>query len=110
MESSGTRGPSWVGLFLTPYLLSNLGQEGFGLWALANLLIGYLSLADLGIQSSLVRHIAHSRPDEQPVEFSRIISTSFFFYLGAAVLFAPVSLWAGPALRSEEHTSELQSH
>ena len=87
-----------VGLFLTPYLLTHLGQERFGLWALANLLIGYLSLADFGIQSSLVRHIAHSQPDERPLEFSRIISTSFFFYLGAAFLFAPLSLWAGPAL------------
>lgn len=87
-----------VGLFLTPYLLTHLGQERFGLWALANLLIGYLSLADMGIQSSLVRHIAHSQPDEQPLEFCRIISTSFFFYLGAGVLFAPLSLWTGPAL------------
>ncbi len=87
-----------VGLFLTPYLLTHLGQERFGLWALANLLIGYLSLADMGIQSSLVRHIAHSQPDERPLEFSRIISTSFFFYLGASVLSAPLSLWAGPAL------------
>jgi len=56
----------FVGLFLTPYLLTNLGQERFGLWALANLLIGYLSLADLGISSSLVRHIAHVQPDENP--------------------------------------------
>lgn len=88
----------FVGLFLTPYLLINLGQERFGLWALANLLIGYLSLADLGISSSLVRHIAHVQPDENPTEFSRIVSSSFYFYFGLFLLVAPLSFWAAPVL------------
>ena len=87
-----------TGLFLTPYLLARVGQEGFGLWALANLLIGYFSLADLGIQSSLVRQIAYARPDRNPEKLSEIISTSFFFYLGAFVVLGPVATLLGPWL------------
>ena len=87
-----------VGLFLTPYILGRVGQERFGLWALANLLIGYLSLADLGIQSSLVRQIAHAEPEQNPTKLSQIVSTSFFFYLGAFLLFGPFSIGLGPWL------------
>ena len=87
-----------VGLFLTPYILARVGQERFGLWALANLLIGYFSLADLGIQSSLVRQIAYAQPHRNPTKLSEIVSTSFFFYLGAFVVAAPASLFLGPWL------------
>ena len=87
-----------VGLFLTPYILARVGQERFGLWALANLLIGYFSLADLGIQSSLVRQIAYARPQQNPTKLSEIVSTSFFFYLGAFVIVGPASILLGPWL------------
>ena len=87
-----------TGLFLTPYILTRVGQERFGLWALANLLIGYFSLADLGIQSSLVRQIAYARPQQNPTKLSEIVSTSFFFYLGAFVIVGPASILLGPWL------------
>ena len=69
-----------------------------GWQTLANLLIGYFSLADLGIQSSLVRQIAYARPQQNPTKLSEIVSTSFFFYLGAFVIVGPASILLGPWL------------
>ncbi len=46
-----------VSIGLTSYLIANLGTERFGLWALANLLVGYFSLADLGIQASVIIYL-----------------------------------------------------
>jgi len=84
-----------IALFLTPYIISRVGEAGFGLWALANLLVGYLSLADLGIQSSLVRQIAYAQPDRNPKQFRQIVSTSLFFYLGLFVLLGPAGWLVG---------------
>ena len=67
-----------VSIALTSYLLDRLGTERFGLWALANLLVGYFSLADLGIQASLIRQIAFCRPDENPDQLSRIVYINGF--------------------------------
>ena len=85
-----------VALFLTPYILTRLGREAFGLWALSRLLVGYLSLADLGIQASLVRQIAYALPHSDPKTFTRIVSTSFYFFFVAFLLFAGPAVWLGP--------------
>ncbi len=83
-------------IVLTPYLLAKLGQEAFGLWAFSWLLLGYLSLLDLGIQGSLVRQIAHSLPDQHPERFSRILSSSFYTFLGMGAALLPLMLWLAP--------------
>jgi O-antigen/teichoic acid export membrane protein len=96
-----------VSIGLTSYLVANLGTERFGLWALANLLVGYFSLADLGIQASLVRQIAFARPDENPEELSKIVSTSFFVFFGAFVVAAPAALVLAPMFKAFMPSGEL---
>ena len=85
-----------IALFLTPYVIARIGQDAFGLWALSNLLVGYLSVADFGIQSSLIRQIAYARPAEDPRQLDRIVSTSVLFYLGLFALTAPLAYLAAP--------------
>ena len=50
-----------VALALIPFLINRLGEEAYGVWVLAlsfSLAGGYLSLADLGLQASLVKFVA----------------------------------------------------
>lgn len=82
-----------LALFLTPFLLHNLGNEEFGIWALATALTfgsGYLSLAELGLQQASVRFIAAARSRGDKAAVSEIVSVTFFFYLALGALLAVV--------------------
>jgi len=52
-------------LALAPLVLSHLGQDRFGLWALFWSLLHYVLLLDLGVGTALVKHFAehHARDD-----------------------------------------------
>jgi O-antigen/teichoic acid export membrane protein len=49
-----------VGLWVTRFLLSRLGQHDYGLWLVATQLLAYLSLTDLGIVALLPREVAYA--------------------------------------------------
>ncbi|HSS20299.1 MAG TPA: oligosaccharide flippase family protein [Pyrinomonadaceae bacterium] len=47
-----------IGFFLTPFLLSRIGQHSYGLWLVGTQLMFYLGLLDLGIVALLPREVA----------------------------------------------------
>jgi O-antigen/teichoic acid export membrane protein len=47
-----------VGLWVTRFLLGELGQQQYGLWLVATQLVTYLALTDLGIVALLPREVA----------------------------------------------------
>jgi O-antigen/teichoic acid export membrane protein len=49
-----------TGLWLTPFLLKNLGQHNYGLWLIITQLSAYLGLLDLGIIGLLPRETAYA--------------------------------------------------
>ncbi|HET9360120.1 MAG TPA: hypothetical protein VFO58_10225, partial [Vicinamibacterales bacterium] len=61
-----TAGTILVGLWLTPYLLGQLGSYDYGLWLLGTQVVVYLSLLDLGVVARIPRDVAGAsgRPDE----------------------------------------------
>ncbi len=48
-------------LLFTPLIISLLGQKEFGLYSLMIVLVGYLSILDLGLGNAIVRYIARNR-------------------------------------------------
>ncbi|MFJ7918478.1 oligosaccharide flippase family protein [Lysinibacillus fusiformis] len=48
-------------LLFTPFMISLLGQKEFGLYSLMIVLVGYLSILDLGLGNAIVRYIARNR-------------------------------------------------
>ncbi|UZN00440.1 oligosaccharide flippase family protein [Lysinibacillus sp. MHQ-1] len=48
-------------LLFTPLMISLLGQKEFGLYSLMIVLVGYLSILDLGLGNAIVRYIARNR-------------------------------------------------
>lgn len=56
-----------VGFFLSPYIVHRLGDQAYGIWVLAMSSINYLSMLDLGMRSSVLRHISkgHTQGDHE---------------------------------------------
>ncbi len=87
-----------VNLWLTPYLLRQLGQHEYGLWLLAAQLLLYLGLMDLGIVALLPREVAYTagaagpdRPDDLPALVGR--TARLVMWQTPVVLTVGVAVW-----------------
>lgn len=47
----------FVALLLTPYIVSKLGTQRFGLWSLVSVITSYFGLLDLGIGVSFMKKV-----------------------------------------------------
>src|ERR1700722_13619905 len=63
----GTIANMAVGFLLSPFVLHRLGNVAYGVWVLTVSVVGYLSLLDLGMQSSVLRFVSqgHTKQDHQ---------------------------------------------
>jgi O-antigen/teichoic acid export membrane protein len=69
-----------TGILLTPLILGHVGATQYGLWALANSLVGYGGLLDLGISSAIQKYVAEHRARDRIDEASRLVSTAVLLY------------------------------
>ncbi|OIQ00691.1 MAG: hypothetical protein AUK35_02265 [Zetaproteobacteria bacterium CG2_30_46_52] len=86
----GALGRFWligVNLFLTPFILSYLGDEKFGIWALFWALAAYFMLMDMGLGVSLVRRIASlcEKNDIKSINQAMVSVLSFILITGLAL-------------------------
>lgn len=92
-----------VSFFLTPFIISKLGQQGFGLWALVGAVMTYGSLLDLGVDHALTKYVGeHSSLDDIPW-LERVVHTTLAIYLGiggAVLVFTAVAAVAVPLVFS----------
>lgn len=76
----------FIGLFMTPFLLRNLGADVYGIMPLVNSCVAFVILATGGLQSSVGRyftlHIAQGELDEA----NKYASTAFVLLTGIMVL------------------------
>ena len=82
-------GCSWamfVGLLLTPYIVSMLGVERFGVWSLIFVIARYLGLLDLGAGTASVKYVAEYYTKRDYDAINSIVSTGFAFYLTLAFI------------------------
>ena len=82
--------PMLVAIFAIPPLVKGLGTERFGILTLAWVIIGYLSLFDLGLGRALTKLVAEKLGTGQTQKIPALIWTSLFvmFFLGILVAFA----------------------
>jgi O-antigen/teichoic acid export membrane protein len=69
-----------IGLLLTPYILHNLGDRQFGLWALTSTVVGYYSILDLGLSGSLFTQMSHALGARDRITANHIYSTGLVLY------------------------------
>jgi len=77
-----------VAFIVTPYVISRLGLERFGIWAIVGAVTGYFGLLDLGIGSAFVKYIAQFYSRREYGKVNELISTGMVFYalFSAAIL------------------------
>ncbi len=81
-------GKSWgivLNLLLVPFLVTYLGVERFGLWALLAVLSGYFGLIDFGFGSSFVKYVAacHARSDTEGM--NQVVRVGILYYFVIAL-------------------------
>lgn len=81
-----------LGLIATPYIISKVGINGFGAWALMESIIAYFSLSDMGIGASFTKHIAEYHAKKEYNNLSRVVSAGLLFYLILGVFIVSLSL------------------
>jgi O-antigen/teichoic acid export membrane protein len=78
--------PVAIGFWLTPFILSRVGREGFGLYALATSVVAWLALLDIGLTPGLKAHLARKSAGADADMVSRLASSTFFPQLAIALL------------------------
>jgi O-antigen/teichoic acid export membrane protein len=99
-------------VWLTPRLIVHFGAAEFGMLAVAQSLVGYLGLVDLGLRPSLSRMVTARRAMGEEAEVHRLLSTAFAWLAPAALLVGCAAWWAagqtasrGPALGLSEESA-----
>jgi O-antigen/teichoic acid export membrane protein len=85
-----------VGLVLTPFLVHELGDAHYGIWALLGSVIAYFQLLDLGLSTSLAKYVAEYLAQEREAELNQVCGTVFAAYLGLAVIAAVAIIGFAP--------------
>jgi O-antigen/teichoic acid export membrane protein len=75
-----------IGLVLTPFMVRQLGHDGFGVWVLVTSLALYLALLDFGMGDAVMRYVAVARADRDESGVCGVVSTAFRIYLIAGLL------------------------
>ena len=70
----------------TPIMLDMLGQAEYGLYSLANSVVGYLSLLSFGFGTTIVRYLAKYRAEENNQALERTYGFFLLLYSALAVL------------------------
>lgn len=90
-----------IGLVVVPIHIDRLGQEAYGVWVLVvsfSLSGGFLSLADLGLQQSLVKFVAGAPTREEIGRYVRSALAIFSGLTVLAVLVLAALSWLGPGV------------
>ena len=75
-----------VALFLTPFIINNIGQSGFGIWSLASSFVGFYGLLTMGIDSAIQRYIAKYTAERNNEKQNNIINTSLVYFASAGIV------------------------
>jgi O-antigen/teichoic acid export membrane protein len=86
-----------IGFFLTPVMLTYLGEKRFGIWTLVSSLVGYYGLLDFGVGAAIFRYVPLYHGQGNHHKVSSVISTSLAFYgMLSLVIVAVTQILAGP--------------
>lgn len=70
-----------IGLILMPIVIRSIGLTAFGVWALANSLVGYMGLLDVGLSPTLTKKSAEYLATENKKELNKTVNIVFLIYL-----------------------------
>ena len=90
-----------TGFVVMPAVVHGIGLTEFGIWAIANTLVGYMGLLDLGLSQTLIKKSSERLAKEDYVGLNGIVSSVLSLYLFIAIsiliVCVPLIYW-GPQL------------
>lgn len=88
-----------VMFFLSPYVVGKLNAVDYGIWSLLTVLVGYMGIFDIGVRSSVGRHVALylGKDDRQGVDETIRAGFAIFTITGGIILLVGILLgWLFP--------------
>lgn len=77
-----------VGFFLTPFIITNIGKTGFGIWTLIFSIIGYYGVFETALIPAITHYIARYLGQKNQESINETASTAIliFVIIGAAII------------------------
>jgi O-antigen/teichoic acid export membrane protein len=69
-----------VGLVLTPFIIRSLGKAEYGLYTMIGALVGYMTVLDFGLNSTIIRFVAKYRAEKDKKGEENFLAHSFIIY------------------------------
>ncbi|QLG46703.1 lipopolysaccharide biosynthesis protein [Costertonia aggregata] len=69
-----------VGLFLTPFIIKQLGDAEYGLYTLIGAFVGYIAVLDFGLTNTVVRFVAKYRAEKDKEGEENFLATTMIIY------------------------------
>ncbi|MBE3065548.1 MAG: hypothetical protein IMZ69_11095, partial [Spirochaetes bacterium] len=97
---------SWAGtligaaitFFLVPFLIAQLGKEGYGLTGLAITVMAFAGIAQLGLGGAMSRHLAEHIAKGDTHRFNEVVSSGATVFLPMGVVLASACVIFAPEL------------
>ena len=83
---------------LTPFVISQIGKYGYGIWALLTSMVGYYGLLNLGITSAVSRFVSLNLGKKDLPALSVTFNTAFFAFFITGLLAIFLAYTIGPIL------------
>jgi O-antigen/teichoic acid export membrane protein len=84
-----------IAFFVSPFIVTTLGKELYGIWVLVVSITGYFSVLDLGISTAIVRYISSSTAQNDNSKARAVYSTSLAIFSCISLAILLVSLVVG---------------
>lgn len=81
-SAAGYAIPMLVAFITTPLLMRALGEAAFGLQSLVAVIIGYLTVMDMGLDLPIIKLLAEDRARQDAESERRLLSTTVQLYFG----------------------------
>lgn len=99
-----------IPIIYTPIMLGILGQNEYGIYSLANSVISYLTILNLGMGQAIIRYISYYRAKDDYENINRILSLFLIIFmilalvvlLGGLILFIGTPFWFNKGLTISE--------
>ena len=85
---------------LTPYIISVLGRQGYGIWAVIGSIIGHYGLLNVGVESAVMRYVAKFSNQGRYHELNETVNTATAVILCISVLITLFAYFSADTLYS----------
>lgn len=87
-----------IAFFMMPFLVGDLGEKWYGVWATIGSLAAAYHLFDMGLAGAVTRYVALALANDDKRYANQIINTSLVIYLGIGALVFVISVLASSLL------------